>query len=228
MAVKNSLEKMKSVVEKHQVVRHPFLKAFAGGRLTFDQVRRWAEQQFYFSISLPSAFAALYARVDDRFWMEKRPLVGLINIEAWATGGPEAHSTFFIELARFLDLNLPELTSRPPKVYTRQYITARLNLCLDRPIVQGLAAIALANEILNLYIFDVYRQGIQKCVGLGCPTGYFDAHIRDEESDFRVFQSLFDVIAQGENDLRFAEMAVSELLNERIVFLDALSKDLGI
>lgn len=227
--MKNALEEMKSVVASHPVVRHPFLKAFADGRLTLEQVRRWAEQQFYFSISLPSAFAALYARSDDRFWMEKRPLVGLIDVEAWATGESEAHSTFFIELAEFLGLNLHELTSRPPEVYTRAYIAIRLDLCLNRPIVQGLAAIALSNEILNLYVFPAYRQGIHKIEGLEkCPTGYFDAHIRDEESDFKVFQFLFDVVAQDESDLRLAETAVRELLDARMVFLDALSEDLGI
>lgn len=226
---KNSLEEMKLIVANHPVIQHPFLMAFADGRLTIDQVRKWAEQQFYFSISLPSAFAALYARSDDRFWMEKRPLVGLTDVEAWATGESEAHSTFFIELAQFLDLNLSELTRRPHKVYTREYIATRLDLCLNRPIVQGIAAIALSNEILNLHVFHAYRQGIHKIDGLEkCPTGYFDAHIRDEESDFKVFQFLFDVVAQDESDMRLAETAVRELLDARMVFLDALSEDLGI
>lgn len=228
--MKNLLEEMKSVVANHPVTQHPFLKAFADGRLTLEQVRRWLEEQFYLSSSFSSTFAALYARIPDRFWKEKHELVGLFAVEAWGTNNPKAHSIYFAELARFLSIDLDVLTARAPKQYTKNYITARIDLCLspNRPITQGLAAIALG-EILNLHICEAYKEGIHKIAGLEkCPTGFFDAHIRDEVGDFKVFQSLFDAVARGEDDLRNAEIGVQELFGQRVIFLDRLAEDLGI
>lgn len=229
--MKNALESMKTVVANHPVIHHQFLEHFRNGALTKAQVVAWFEQQFYFSISLPSAFAALYARIPDRYWEAKRPLVELINVEAWGTDNSKAHSGYFIEVAKFLSIDLNALTAAAPKHYTQDYITARLNLCLNqnRPIVQGLAAIGLGNEVLNFYIFQFYKEGIHKIEGIEeCPTGYFDAHLRDEESDFQIFQSLFDAVAQNEGDLKSAEDGLRELLDKRVIFFDRLSEDLGI
>ena len=227
----NSLETMKTIVAGHPVVQHRFLENLRNGALTRAQVVAWFEQQFYFSISLPSVFAALYARVPDRLWETKRALVELLKIEAWGTNEHEAHSSYFVEVSKFLGIDLQALTSSPPKRYTQDYIATRLDLCLnpDRPVTSGLAAIALGNEVLNLYIFRSYREGIHEIEGLEeCPTGYFDAHLRDEESDFQVFQSLFDAIAQGEDDFKSAEDGLRELLDKRVIFFDRLSEDLGI
>ncbi len=229
--INNSLEPMKEIVKNHAVIHHPFLESFRSGNLTKTDVVTWFKQQFYFSISLPSAFAALYARIPDRLFEKKRKLVELINIEAWGTDNEKAHSNYFVELSQFFKIDLHKLTDNPPKEYTQDYINTRLDFCLNpqRPVTQGIAVIALANEHLNEYIFEAYRSGINKIVGLEkCPTGYFDAHISDEENDFRVFQSLFDATAKNAKDLQNAQDGVVTLLNKRVIFYNHLSDDLGI
>ena len=224
-----NLESMKNIVMTHPVTKHQFLLDFANGKLTRRQVIIWFEQQFYFSISLPSAFAALYARVPDKFWQTKQSLVSLLEVEAWGTNHSAAHSNYFKEVASFLGIDLEKLTAHEPKQYTKEYVDARFDLCLNpqHKIASGLASVALGNEFLNLTIFSAYRKGLHNIPGLEeCPVGYFEAHLRDEEADFQVFQSLFDVVAQDEADIEDAKQCLVDLLDKRVVFFNMLYQDL--
>ena len=147
-----SLLELGSLVDTHPVVSHCFLAAFSGGSLTKAQIRFWAVQQFFFSISLPSAFAALYARIPDRFWKEKRLLVDLLKVETWGSKDTACHSRHFMEFCSFLEINLDKLSEADAQPYTQRYLAARLEVCLNqnRHLGQGLAAIGLGNEALQL------------------------------------------------------------------------------
>lgn len=220
----NSLEALKPIVDNHEIVKHPFLKAFAEGRLSREQVVFWFTQQFYFSISLPKCFAALFARFPERYWQHTVKLSDLLHTEAWGSNVHDAHSVYFQEVAKHLNIDLERLTNQAPEKFTKKYIEQRLAVCIDSTIhvSQGLAAIALGNEHLNLHIFRSYRAGIHRVTGLAdCPTGYFDAHLRDEAADFAVFQELFDLITAPEFTQQ-AEVTLKKLLDQRIEFFDAL------
>lgn len=223
------LNALRPLLQAHPVTNHPFLIHFRESRWTRAQVRFWAEQQFYFSISLPSAFAAIYARLPDRCWKEKRDLVKLLSVEAWGLDDLRCHSHYFLELCRFLDIDIVQLTQQPPRHYTESYLRLRLAVCLepDRSVSQGLAAIAIGNEILNLHLYRAYRDGIHKIPGCQeCPTGYFDAHLNDEEADAEVFAQLFARVVSSEDDFVAARAGLLELLDARVIFLDALCHDL--
>jgi hypothetical protein len=104
-------------------------------------------------------------------------------------------------------------------------------MCLnaDRHIGQGLAAIGFGNEILNLHIFHAYREGINKIPGFeSCPTGYFDAHLRDEENDSRIFQALFSKLVTTEEEYYLAQQGLLELLDKRNGFFNDLWEDLSV
>lgn len=224
-----TLDSLKSIPTTHPVIRHPFLEAFAQGQLSVPQVTYWVEQQFYFSISLPDAFAALYARIPDIYWQEKRQLVELIKVEAWGSKTESDHSHYFLELCDFLQIDISHLTQQTPKPYTSAYLQHRIDACLDRTksISDGLACIAVGNELLNLFFFKSYRQGVTKIPGLEeCPTGYFDAHLADEQKDFLIFSRLFDLTTKTKADVESARRAVLHLLEQRSVFFDALYSDL--
>jgi hypothetical protein len=211
------------MVEQHRVVQHPFLKAFRAGTLNKKQIRLWAEQQYFFSISLPSCFSVLYARIPYELWKEKQELLELLKIEAWGSTVDGCHSSYFTDLAQFLGVDFGSIAERG---YTRNYLAARFDLCanLSRPVAQGLAAIALGNEILNLHLFDAYREGVKQILGLeNCPVGYFEAYLSDERADFEVFNSLFQAVG---GDLVNAKKGVVEILDQRVLFFDGLFADL--
>lgn len=226
---RKDLNALRHLVDDHPVVQHPFLQRFRAGRWSRTQVRFWAEQQFYFSISLPSAFAALYARVPDRCWKAKRQLVKLLSVEAWGSDDLRCHSHHFVEFCNFFEIDVERLTEEAPRPYTQVYLQQRLAICLDsqRPVAVGLAAIALGNEILNLHIYRAYRDGIHRIPGCeDCPTGYFDAHLCDEEADAKVFADLFSAVADSATDFEAARAGLLELLDARVAFFDALCRDL--
>lgn len=221
-----ALEALKPIVNNHEVVTHPFLRAFAAGRLSKEQVVLWCTQQFYFSLSLPRCFAALYARFPERHWQQTGKLSDVLHTEAWGSTAHDAHSAFFQEVATYLNIDVDRLAVQVPEDFTTQYIEQRFAVCTDPNIhvSQGLAAIALGNEHLNLHIFRSYRAGIHRVKGLeDCPTGYFDAHLRDEAADFAVFQELFDLMTTPELTQQ-AETTLKKLLDQRVEFFDALQR----
>ena len=221
---------LRELVDTHPVVRHRFLERFRRAQWSKVQIRRWAEQQFYFSLSLPSAFAALHARIPDRLWQHKRKLVHLLALEAFGSEEAGAHSHHFLELCAFLGIDVAALTLRDPQPYTAAYVQLRLELCLDRarPIHVGLAAIAFGNEFLNIHIYRAYREGIRAIPGCErAPTGYFDAHLEDEESDTDVFTALLAETVTRPDDIAAARRGVLERLDARVTFFDALYQDLA-
>lgn len=221
---------LKSLLRQHPVISHEFLNAFRHGHLSKAHVKFWTVQQFFFSISLPSAFAALYARIPDHLWKKKRELVELLKVEAWGSKESGGHSGHFREFAEFLGIDLDQIQSSDARPYTRRYIEARLRMCLSPHghLGGGLAAIGLGNEALNLYIFEAYREGIHKIPGLErCPTGYLDAHLRDEGDDSRVFLNLYEELVDTETEHEAARRSLLELLDMRVTFLDELSADLA-
>lgn len=221
---------LRALVDSHPVLAHPFLSTFRSGSLSRSQLDLWAGQQFFFSISLPSAFAALYARIPDieRLWKDKCDLAELFKVEAWGTRETGHHSRHFIKLCDFLGINVDDLEAKP---YTERYIASRLEMCLNaaRHIGQGLAGIGFGNEFLNLHIFRAYREGINKIPGCeNCPTGYFDAHLRDEENDSRSFQALFNKLVTTEEEYYLAQQGLLELLDKRNEFFNDLWEDLRV
>ncbi|MBS3152280.1 hypothetical protein J4230_02620 [Candidatus Woesearchaeota archaeon] len=225
--MKGRLNGLLYVMEEHKVINHPFLKDFRDGKFTKEQVKFWAEQQFFFSVSLPNCFAALFARIPDKNWKIKRSLVDLLKLEAWGSSDDGAHSNYFKELCKYLKVDLGDLSDKQPKSYTYDYINERLRYCLQEPIENGLAVIAIGNEKINLHIFSAYREGINKVKGLEhIPTGYFDAHLQDEDNDFLVFSKLFDSIVYNERQMIGARVALESLLNKRKIYFDKLYSDL--
>lgn len=223
-----SLNELRHVVDDSPVVRHAFLKTFRDGRLNREQVRFWAVQQKFFSSSLPDCFAVLYGRFPYHLWKEKRVLFELLNIEVWGSTVEGCHSKLFLEFSDFLGIDVSQLGQNDERPYTKEYIAKRFDLCanLSRPLTQGFSAIAVGNELVNLEIFAAYREGIQKIPGFEeCPTGYFDAHLSDEESDFKVFDDLYQMIA-CDNSLAEAKTGLIEILGARCIFLDALLEDI--
>jgi hypothetical protein len=223
-------KELDQIVVYHPVIGHEFLRQFSLGEFVREQLQLWAKQQFFFSISLPSAFAALYARVPDGFWKEKRHLVELLKVEAWGSTETGCHSRHFIELCDYLGIDVVSLQDTDCTQYTRDYLNLRLELCLSpsRHLGEGLASIAWGNELLNMHIFGAYQTGMKLGVSThNCPPGYFDAHLRDEEHDAAVFQDLFRLTVTTDAEFNAARSALTMLLDARVRFFDALLADLN-
>lgn len=269
MAEKHTLEELKSEVDNSSIFYKDFLKNFSTGKLNVDHVRYWFRQQYYFSVSLPSCFAALYARTPDIYFAQKQKLAGLFNIEAGGSKDKKAHSKYFKRLGSFLgftDRDFASLSLQKPKDFTALYLKKRLEKCLgweemegmhqlplrtagdyrttdllysmpvkiefdsqrvytgrEVPLESGLACVGLGNEYLNLKIFKLYREGIHKITGLKrCPTDYFDAHLQNEENDFKVFAGIFDQIVKSPDQIKVVKRDLRDLLIAREKYFASL------
>ena len=219
-----TLTNLRYLVDEHPLLLHPLLVSFAD--LNRDQVKSWAREQYYLSISFPDTLATLFARVNFRHVAEKRGLAEMFYREVRGGNDPDSHEAEFVKLAAFLELDLRQLQLEEPKDYTLRFIDDRLALCQDRKISASLAAMAVGNEYLNLQIFAAYRKGISQIAGLeNCPTGYFEAHLRDEMEDFKVMENAFYRVNVGSTKQELGNV-VKELLDIRTGYFDALFKDL--
>lgn len=226
-----TLDQIRGVVPEHRVLQHPFLLAFKEGKLNRSQVAHWLGQQYYFLTSLPNAFAVLYGRIPDSEWDIKRKILAIIDIESWGSEKQAAHSNTFRDVADYLGVDVEHLKRSEPRPYTREYLEFRFHTCLDhrRSLGEGLAAIALGNEVLNLYIYQAYKEGLEKMPDMvGVPMQYFDVHLHDEESDFRVFADVFASVVQSHEEMEKAKNTLNELLDRRVIFFDGLANDIGI
>lgn len=225
------LDGFKRVIDTHPLLAHPLLGRMRKGELTRGEFRAWAIQQFHFSVSLPASFAALYARVPSHYWEEKRKLVELLQVEAWGAEEAYCHSLKFRELADFLELDISAMTATPPAAYTSRYLAVRLGVCLGTheqgSLTNALAVVALGNEYLNLKLFEAYRAAVTLGEEMaGCPLGYFDAHLEDEEADFKIFAGLYDLLPRTTDQDEGVEAALRMLLGEREAFFTSLAADL--
>jgi len=219
---------MMELVNAHPVVSHPFLKRFREGTLTREQVQRWAQEQFYFSLSFPDTLAILFARIPITNIREKRKLLDMLNQEARGGKDPDSHEAYLEQFITFLGLDGGVLLQQQPKWYTQQFIRKRQEICLQRPIEESLAALAIGNEILNLTIFNAYAHGINKVQELNnCPKDYFEAHLHDEQEDFDRLADAFESITRKnkieEDRIR---SAIIEMLDARKQYFDELLMDL--
>ena|SRR3989338_3898195 len=219
-----TLQSLQYLVDENPLLHHPLLTSFAD--LSKSQVKSWAREQYYLSLSFADTLATLFAKVPFQHVTEKRQLAAMFYKEVGGGNDLQSHEAEFAALVSFLDLHLEQLQQERPKPYTQQFIEDRVALCLQKPIAQSLAAMALGNEYLNLSIFKAYRDAIPTIAGLeSCPLGYFDAHLRDEHDDFRIMDAAFQKVSDGGFDNNIAQ-AVGELLEIRSRYCDALWADL--
>ncbi|MBI2145916.1 iron-containing redox enzyme family protein [Candidatus Woesearchaeota archaeon] len=218
-----TLNALQYLVDENPILQHPLLVSFAD--LRKSQVKSWAREQYYLSLSFADTLAILFARVPFTYVAEKRQLADMFYTEVRGGNDLYSHEAEFAAMASFLELNLEQLQQERPKTHTQQFIDDRLALCSQKPIAQSLAAMALGNEYLNLSIFKSYRDGIPKISGLAsCPLGYFDAHLRDEYDDFKIMDAAFQKVSSGLDN--GVERAVRKLLEIRTHYFDALWEDL--
>lgn len=226
--MQQSLQAMNSLIEGHPVITHPFLVRFSQGGLTTEQIKRWARQQFYLSHSFPDTLATLFSRIPFTHVQEKRALLEMLYREARGGNDPDSHEAQFTKMALFLRVNPTALLSEEPTSYTQQFISQRQRICETRSVAEGLAAMAVANEILNLSIFKAYQEGVQKMAGLeACPTDYFAVHLRDEYEDFSIMNEAFKKVS-SEISVEKIEQAILDLLDVRMTYFDSLWNDLGL
>ena len=144
-------------ISAHSILSHPFLEGLRNGQFSKPQIAEWISQQYYFSNQFPRCLAALYARIEDT--AVSLPLMRFLSIEHWGSRENSAHWKQFIETLRYFDQDVQKSDQHEE---TKEYLDYRLLICLSKPLEEGLGAVALGHEFVNVHIFEAYLRGMEK------------------------------------------------------------------
>lgn len=211
---------------QHPVRNHLFLDLFEQGKINTEQVKAYFEQQYYLSVNFPSTIAAVYARVPDKYWKEKRHLIDLIDVEAWGSNSNKSHDTHFRNVCHYLGIDMEKTRIENPRPYTHNYVADRMDLYLNYPIETVLSAVAY-NEKLFLHMIQKMYLGLNKIKGCeNIPKEYFELHLKDEPHDFALFYGLLNLTVENEHQIKNATQGVQKIMDFRNHFFDGLMQDI--
>lgn len=226
------LDEFIPMVKGHPVNDHPFIHFWTSGKATREHFEYWLRPHYRFTRSFGRVLCALYSRIPDAQWKDATCILQMLMVENWGLPCAGGHGGFYRDLAKWLGIQIDQIGDDSFPWYTNYFCDYRIEICSGHRkwVGAAIAAIALGNELGNEAPFEALRRGIDIIPGLeGCPTEYFDVHLRDEGSDYRKMAELFQALVPmvGEERARIlAEEAVGEFLLERQDFLDAFMEDL--
>lgn len=149
----NQLEfwtEMQALLEKYDLLRHPFYQDWTAGKLTIDELREYAAEYYHHVSSFPNYLRELAARVADgdlrqsilrNLWDE----LGMHSPEA----GP--HHLLWLDFAVGADALPPDVVRRKPLPKTISLIETFFTIAKSATPVEALAA------------FYVYESQVPEC-----------------------------------------------------------------
>src|SRR5437764_2190024 len=168
-----NLDKIGSDIAEKHLLKHPFYLAWTRGELSKETLVDYAKQYYHHVAAFPTYLSAVHARCDDQA-MRKQLLANLIDEEAGSPNHPELWKQF----ATGLGISAEEVTNTSQQPETSNLIETFRNVCRDRTIVEGLAALyAYENQIPE--ICESKIDGLKKHYGISDPEQYryFSVHI---------------------------------------------------
>lgn len=229
--VREQFEEIERYVRKHRSMQHPFLDRF--GEMTVEQLRLFTKEQYLLSVTLPQALAAAYSIAEDvqhdgettPLWTLAKPLISFLDQEHWGNQEAGAHSLYLLDLSSSLEMSLRDLTHHRQFEETKTFTETRTRICREGPFLRAVAALALGNEYANAQIFPRYLEGVErirKRTKVAISTGYFDAHVRDEISDYEKFLAMVTPFLKHRGYENALYSGTTELLEARQKWYDVL------
>ena len=140
-------------------VHHPLVKKFLDGKLTKEQLRVWAIQEYWFYKG-PSYWSAAEAAnaptlLDQQILMD--PLVTEMG-----TGSKESHVDLYVKYCKDIGVTEKEIFSTPLLPGTVSAISEFYNRCKFLPLPEAIAAEKIAGENVNKIRHELYMTAFKK------------------------------------------------------------------
>ena len=140
-------------------VHHPLVKKFLDGKLTKEQLRVWAIQEYWFYKG-PSYWSAAEAAnaptlLDQQILMD--PLVTEMG-----TGSKESHVDLYVKYCKAIGVTEKEIFSTPLLPGTVSAISEFYNICKFLPLPEAIAAEKIAGENVNKIRHELYMTAFKK------------------------------------------------------------------
>ncbi len=140
-------------------VVHPLAKMFLDGKLTKEQLKTWAIQEYWFYKG-PSYWSAAEAAnaptlLDQQILMD--PLVTEMG-----TGNKESHVDLYVKYCNAMGITLDEILSTPLLPGTVSSVSEFYNICKFLPLPEAIAAEKIAGENVNKIRHEKYYSAYRK------------------------------------------------------------------
>lgn len=190
--------------------KHPFSQLWAEGKLTREQLGRWAVQHYYYVSVIPPQFAALYARMPDpagrHLLMEN--LVG----EEMPETPEKSHPNLLLKFAKACGLSEEDVIGAEENDQilpgTRAMRSWIWELATIRPMHEACAGIMVALEGQLPTLYPTYIAAMEKMGFTDDELEFFHVHVENDEEHAAVGLELCYKYAAAEEDQKMAINAV--------------------
>ena len=180
------LNRIEAVLDKRNMLRHPFYQAWTDGLLTREMLREYACQYYHFVKDFPRMVSAVHCNTPDLAVRE--PLLQNLMDEEM---GSENHPALWMRFANALGASEEEVDRTEALPTTRNLVSTMMSLCKDHSYQEGLASL-YAYESQIPEVSRVKIEGLKAFYGID----------RDEEIKFFSVHQEADVLhSQAERDL---------------------------
>ena len=163
--------RMDAVIARHDLLAHPFYQAWAAGKLSAEDLRRYAGEYYHHVAAFPAYLSALQSRLPDGP-LRRSVLRNLCEEEIAGA----AHSELWLDFAEGMGADRESVRRSNPSPATQSLISTYRAMAAERAPLAALGAF-YAYESQVARIAGVKAQGLRDFYGADAKTcAYFGLH----------------------------------------------------
>lgn len=139
-------KKAQEIILKNEIETHPLFKGLLNDSFTPSQIESIGLEIFQVVLVFPRFLSAMITRIDD--YKLRMDLVENLFEEHGRMKIDKVHSETYITFLKKIGLDENTILNSKPNLPTIVYTRGILNLCLNENILEGLAALAVIEEIV--------------------------------------------------------------------------------
>ncbi|MEV7992581.1 iron-containing redox enzyme family protein [Streptomyces sp. NPDC086077] len=208
---------LRSFVDQHRVLRHPFLALVASDRADSEHLVAWGLQERHVSYAFPRSIGLLISYADD---FSMRTVLAENLWEEFGEGDPDqAHAVLLDKLLESMGVDRGHLDC-PPTEGTLAFLHTQRELTTSSAW-RGVGAFCYANEYLSLAEFRPLEDAVRSRFP-AADLSYFTENMKADTRHTELLESLIDAAAEVPSHRADIEYGVSAALEARCRFYDSL------
>ncbi len=175
MNLQSFWEEMQQRIARHDLLCHPFYKAWSGGELTKADLREYASDYYHHVAAFPTYLSALHSRLGDGE-LRRQVLRNLCDEEGIESPETRPHSELWLDFAEGMGAKRDEVHHRRVVREVVELIEAFRKIALEGTIASALAAFYTYESQVPRIAKEKAR-GLRELYGGDRKTcSYFDLH----------------------------------------------------
>jgi len=205
MTATNFKRKIIESIENRSILKHPFYVKWSEGKLSIEELRKYAKQFYKFVENFPRFVSAVHSNCGDN--KARKLLMENLAEEEGYKSGIQPHPELWLNFCSALGLNAEPVKQATPVIETRDMVNGFYEFCRNRDYRVGVAAL-LAYEYQVPEVSRVKRDGLRRFYGIESDRAveFFSVHetadIHHREAELNI---LLEKCSNGEQE-KFLEV----------------------